>query len=198
MEEENDKSTIYAWLTALLFVSVIATFVFLWEGVAWKKASYVTAIPKGSIKTADESETELIMRNIAMLDSTDQKLVEQAAWRLEQRREKAISSLVSELDSKNNSIRKQSNLIYLIGRISVDEKGSIPALISKLEHSDPDIRAISARALGKIGKNAKTSVPFLANLLNDENTWVKESAAIALQKIGTKDALKSLKKYNVN
>ena len=70
-----------------------------------------------------------------------------------------------------------------LGRIGLNDKRIMPALIEALKNPDRDIRAEAAKALSKYGVVAREAIPLLKVLQGDVDSKVYRAAEDALEKI---------------
>jgi HEAT repeat protein len=84
---------------------------------------------------------------------------------------------------------ESSPVVRSLQAIGRADSSVVPALLSELQHKDPNVRSAVVVALGGMGDgNAKTAEPMVRELLGDDAPLVRVSCAIALERIGP-DAL---------
>ncbi len=77
------------------------------------------------------------------------------------------------------------NAAYALGRLGLDAKESIPALIKALKHSDPVLRGAAAHALSRFGPGAGSAIRDLMHALAaDSDAGVRQNVVLALGAIG--------------
>jgi hypothetical protein len=104
-------------------------------------------------------------------------------------REKTLPLIRSTLKARSNELLRTA--VELAGRLQ--DKESIPALVTLGRHSSVDIRADIAHALGQIGD--ASAEPFLISLLEDPSIPVRLAAVQALGRAGTPAAISPLTKH---
>ncbi|KAF3890874.1 HEAT repeat domain-containing protein [Tolypothrix bouteillei VB521301] len=87
-------------------------------------------------------------------------------------------------------------------------KSAIPALITALQDSNPQVRASAAAILGQMGPNASEAAPAILRVIDDGDPVVRSSAVLAIQKIGKQayvphliaglNSTKSWERYNAS
>lgn len=81
-----------------------------------------------------------------------------------------------------------------IGLLEQEASGAIPALLTALGDSDPQVRAAVLYALGKVDVSGTRSSPFVAQRLADDDAEVRVEAGRALCRMGLKSGLDALVK----
>ena len=88
-----------------------------------------------------------------------------------------INSYIQQLGNRNQSQQALKSLVSM-GKLSV------PALITALQHENPEVRAASATALAQIGQDAAPALPALSRVLQDKDPLVRGAAVEAFGSIG--------------
>ena len=81
-----------------------------------------------------------------------------------------------------------------LGLLEQEASGAIPALLTALGDSDPQVRATVLYALGKVDASGTRSAPFVAQRLADDDAEVRVEAGRALCRMGIKSGLEALVK----
>jgi HEAT repeat protein len=74
-------------------------------------------------------------------------------------------------------------LFLEVGRMGPDAEWAVPTLVTLLTHPQPQIRALSARALGEIGVAGRIVETALKQRLRDDSAAVRRAAERALEQI---------------
>lgn len=159
-------------INAVLFLSLHG-----WQGVPWKEAKNLPA-SIGSVGSWGSGQNDAD-NAIALLDTSDEMMFEQAVYALERLGEEAVPSLLEELKDEDISGKKRVNIVYALGRLGPKAREAVPALLPFLGSPEPDLRAVAAIALGKIGD--PSAIPAISPLADDDSRWVRKSAAGALK-----------------
>lgn len=118
---------------------------------------------------------EAIQGVMDYLYTTDEPWTLRVAEVLLERKQAFAPHIRGWLESGVTEIQKQVFLIDICGVIR--DVSAVPLLISRLEHSDEDVRAHSARALGLIG-DFNACLPLVA-AIDDSEPLVRAEAAVA-------------------
>jgi HEAT repeat protein len=94
-----------------------------------------------------------------------------------------VALVITNCLNPTNSLQIQPTALVALGNLKPCPQISVPALISCLKSTDPNIRGYSAMALTKFGSQASNAIPALTNALTDPNIGTRAMAAEALQKI---------------
>lgn len=97
--------------------------------------------------------------------------------------EKAVPALVKLLEEEEDE-EILISVVLGLGEFASEAAAATPALIKLLEHSNPDVRSLTARAIGWVGPSAEEAIPQLRLLLQDPEPQVRSDAADALRAIG--------------
>jgi HEAT repeat protein len=98
----------------------------------------------------------------------------------------AVTSLISGLKDKNDSIREGSAMALW----KIKDARTIAPLITCLSDKSPSVRAAAALALGT--QQDPTAIKKLAPLMKDNNASVRDCTAIALAELGDARAAKQI------
>lgn len=101
----------------------------------------------------------------------------QAVWRLEQKDEAAVKSLLPLLDDLDTS----DTATIVLGEMGPAAATAVPTLIKKVEIGDTDTKFVSAQALGKIGD--QRALPALRELHKSEIADLQQAASEAIGRI---------------
>jgi HEAT repeat protein len=88
-----------------------------------------------------------------------------------------VNLYVQQLNNPNQSQQALKSLVSL-------GKSAVPALITALQHQNPEVRAASATALSQIGNDAAPALPALSRALQDKDPKVRGAAVEAFGSIG--------------
>lgn len=88
-----------------------------------------------------------------------------------------INSYIQQLNNPNQSQQALKSLVSI-------GKPAVKALITALQHQNPEVRANAATALAQIGNDAAPALPALSRALQDKDPKVRSAAVEAFGSIG--------------
>lgn len=173
----------YAFLAIIISGGVLFVYISAHYGTQYK--FFENLISQRSTFKKNDAFTQL--------NTSNEELLEQAFWQIEQLGKYAVPQLVRIIADDNTAYIERINAIYAMGRLGAEGQKGVNVLLPYLRDKDFQVRGVTVRSLGKIADRG--SEHNIEPLLDDESRWVVEGAEIALKKINSSLAKAMLKEH---